>query len=183
MGVEKDAFLYCGMLDHCSMQIVWGHIHLLKLVTGVDTSTRPERRSGRAGKTAGSARRTAAAAPKRSNFWLTDMANPILSWHQSHDGRNGFVELRVRVEHQVDPCTLMPAEPRQKRRISNFFVPPKVRPAQHCSAPNTYNPKQWLDEAKRRVKLPLLLRDEYHANSPPQAPLVRPKTTSLVLAP
>lgn len=104
VGVEKDALLYFETLDHGFVSIVQSCIHLLKLVTGVDTSTRPESRSGRVGKTAGSARRTAAAAPKRSSFWLTDMANPrVLSWHQSHDGCNGPVELRVCVEHPSGP--------------------------------------------------------------------------------
>jgi len=43
----------------------------LKLVTGVDISTRPVRRSGRLGKVVKSRIRTAAAAPNRAAFRLS----------------------------------------------------------------------------------------------------------------
>jgi hypothetical protein len=46
----------------------------LKLVTGVDTSTRPPRRAGRAGKTVNSSSLAAAAAPYRRSFcWIADI--------------------------------------------------------------------------------------------------------------
>jgi hypothetical protein len=45
----------------------------LKLVTGVDSSTRPASRPGRAGKTVDSDRRRAAAAPKSSAVFWADM--------------------------------------------------------------------------------------------------------------
>ena len=67
MGVEEDALLHY----HVSVIVYTlhvGYIHLLKLVTGVDTSTRPARRSGSAGKTVKRSKRTAAAAPKSSSF-------------------------------------------------------------------------------------------------------------------
>jgi len=66
VGVEKDAFLYYSIVSvYSSRALVC--VHRLKLVTGVDTSTRPPRRSGKAGKTVESSSRTAAAAPNRSN--------------------------------------------------------------------------------------------------------------------
>jgi hypothetical protein len=46
-------------------------LHLLKLVTGVDISTRPVSKSGRLGKKVIKSRRTAAAAPKRAAFRLS----------------------------------------------------------------------------------------------------------------
>lgn len=46
-------------------------LHLLKLVTGVEISTRPVNRSGRPGKEVNSRRRTAAAAPKSAAFRLS----------------------------------------------------------------------------------------------------------------
>jgi hypothetical protein len=66
--VEKDAFLYCKHLACEHKYLKEEMVRLLKLVTGVDTSTRPERRSGSAGKTVNRSSLTAAAAPKRSNF-------------------------------------------------------------------------------------------------------------------
>lgn len=48
-----------------------GAIHLLKLVTGVDTSTRPVRRSGRPGNTRTSRIRTTAAPPSNTAFLLS----------------------------------------------------------------------------------------------------------------
>jgi hypothetical protein len=64
VGVKKDTFLYYSFVSNqFPNDLYCSCIHLLKLVTGVDTSTRPERRSGRAGKTVGSMSRTAAAAP------------------------------------------------------------------------------------------------------------------------
>jgi hypothetical protein len=66
VGVEKDAFLYYPSMS-IDFDVFWKYIHLLKLVTGVDTSTRPDSRSGRVGKTVDSSNRTAAAAPKRSS--------------------------------------------------------------------------------------------------------------------
>jgi hypothetical protein len=45
-----------------------------------------------------------------------------------HGGSSGFVELRRRgMAAPLQPSTLAPAAPRLERRISNFFVPPKVR--------------------------------------------------------
>ena len=46
-------------------------VHLLKLVTGVEISTRLVRRVGKDGKTANSRRRTAAAEPNSSAFCLS----------------------------------------------------------------------------------------------------------------
>jgi hypothetical protein len=69
VGVEKEALLYCRkvrILLYCISLVSNGNgcdIHLLKLVTGVDTSTRPARRLGRPGKTVNSRSRSAAAAP------------------------------------------------------------------------------------------------------------------------
>lgn len=79
MGVEEDAFLYLYVsvmlyTDHP------GYIHLLKLVTGVDTSTRPARRSGSAGKTVNRSNRTAAAAPKSSIFCCLSMVMVTLCY-------------------------------------------------------------------------------------------------------
>jgi len=48
------------------------NLHLLKLVTGVDISTRPVRRSGRLGKVVNSNIRTAAAAPNSAAFRLSN---------------------------------------------------------------------------------------------------------------
>jgi hypothetical protein len=94
VGVEKDAFLHCAKLAFRIVYIVAVCVHLLKLVTGVDTSTRPESRSGRAGKNVDSDNRSAAAAPKRSSFSCADMMQQ--SSMRRHGGLNGFVEL---VEH------------------------------------------------------------------------------------
>lgn len=49
-------------------------VRLLKLVTGVDTSTRPASRSGRAGKRVKSSMRAAAAAAKSSSLCWRSMA-------------------------------------------------------------------------------------------------------------
>lgn len=70
--VEKDALLHCGQQLVVSMgwgdEGLGGYIRRLKLVTGVETSTRPARTSGRAGKRMKSrSLSAAAAAPRRSS--------------------------------------------------------------------------------------------------------------------
>jgi hypothetical protein len=82
---------------------------LLKLVTGVDTSTRPVRRSGRAGKTVDSDRRTAAAAPKSSSFCWKDMAALVLlnMQHRGHgelQWASWSSAIHVHLHQGQDPC-------------------------------------------------------------------------------
>jgi hypothetical protein len=69
-GRRLLVLIYCQLLHKAQRM----HIHLLKLVTGVETSTRPARSSGKAGKTVNRRSRTAAAAPKSSAFCCVSMA-------------------------------------------------------------------------------------------------------------
>jgi hypothetical protein len=62
------------VLTCVSMRCLWVYsrnIHLLKLVTGVDISTRPVNRSGSPGNEVKRRSRTAAAAPKSATFLLS----------------------------------------------------------------------------------------------------------------
>jgi hypothetical protein len=140
--------------------------HLLKLVTGVDTSTRPVSRSGRAGKTVDSDRRTAAAAPKSSSFCWKDMAAVVLLNMQHR--RHGKLQVqwaswssalvpsmsttRDRARPLSSETLLAPAGRRQNRRISNFFVPPKVRPEHQSQCIEAIQPSQWPVDPRRRVR-------------------------------
>lgn len=81
VGVEEEAFLYCNLCQTSvvpSQSEVVYNIRLLKLVTGVDTSTRPARRLGSPGKTVNSKSRSAAAPPKRSAFCLSTAMFAVL---------------------------------------------------------------------------------------------------------
>lgn len=70
MVVKIEALLYYqkSALNQMRGQL---SLHLLKLVTGVETSTRAVNRSGRPGKEVKSRSRTAAAAPKMAAFLLS----------------------------------------------------------------------------------------------------------------
>lgn len=63
------------------------NIRLLKLVTGVDTSTRPARRLGRPGKTVNSSNLSAAAPPKRSALCLSTAIFAQL-WKETRHGEH-----------------------------------------------------------------------------------------------
>ena len=67
---EKDLLALWKVLDKTSIERITEHwpVRLLKLVTGVDISTRPVRRSGNEGKAAKRTNRNSAAAPKRAVF-------------------------------------------------------------------------------------------------------------------
>jgi hypothetical protein len=73
--IEENAFLYCQEVSRCSTEFNTAEgAHRLKLVTGVETSTRPPRRIGNAGKTVNKTSLAAAAAPYRSSFcWIAAM--------------------------------------------------------------------------------------------------------------
>lgn len=69
MSIEEESFLYCQRLvmHACTLEYqapsaMVVDLHRLKLVTGVDISARPVRRSGRGGKARNSRKRSAAAA-------------------------------------------------------------------------------------------------------------------------
>jgi len=103
------------------------YIHLLKLVTGVDTSTRPARRSGRAGKTVKRSRRTAAAAAKSSILRCVSMAMVTLSY--ALIGSMAVLDTSA-LEFWQDACrwTLVALTPDPcplVGRIFNFFAPAK----------------------------------------------------------
>ena len=73
VGVEKEAFLYCWLrqlreLPRPEFTEVELRVRLLKLVTGVEISTRPPRSSGSEGKAVKSNSLRAAAAAKREAF-------------------------------------------------------------------------------------------------------------------
>jgi len=59
-----------------NLKFLRANSHLLKLVTGVDTSTRPVNKSGRPGE-AKRRSRTAAAAPNRLAFPLSKFISPV----------------------------------------------------------------------------------------------------------
>jgi hypothetical protein len=69
--VEEESFLYCFNVSFEFIVSSYGVLHLLKLVTGVDISTRAVNRSGRPGKEVNSRIRTAAAAPNNVAFLLS----------------------------------------------------------------------------------------------------------------
>jgi hypothetical protein len=70
MGIKEETFLYCCRASAEILFTLWPYTRRLKLVTGVDISTRPVKRSGRPGKE-NSRRRTAAAAPNRAALRLS----------------------------------------------------------------------------------------------------------------
>jgi hypothetical protein len=69
--VEEESFLYCFNVSFEVIVSSYGVLHLLKLVTGVDISTRAVNRSGRPGKEVKRRSRTAAAAPNNVAFLLS----------------------------------------------------------------------------------------------------------------
>jgi hypothetical protein len=81
-------------------------LHLLKLVTGVEISTRPVSRSGSPGKEVKMRRRTAAAAPKRAAFRLSRL---ILANYQDSNcliqgpAIAGSLEFEILVQGQLCP--------------------------------------------------------------------------------
>jgi hypothetical protein len=68
--VEVKAFLYYYSCQQSVQGYSGSLLHLLKLVTGVDISTRPVRIFGRDGNAVKRSSRTAAAAPKSSKVSL-----------------------------------------------------------------------------------------------------------------
>lgn len=97
VGVEKEALLYCQTDQYTVILYDFvsnGNgcdIHLLKLVTGVDTSTRPARRLGRPGKTVNSKSRSAAAAPYNKTSCESTGIFAVL-WGRTRHERAGPVE-------------------------------------------------------------------------------------------
>lgn len=80
-------------------------LHLLKLVTGVDISTRAVRRSGRPGKPVKSSRRTAAAAPKSAAFLLSIfMADMIVGTKMKNNVPQLQEGLLLSLKLQVKSC-------------------------------------------------------------------------------
>lgn len=70
MSVEEKTFLHClSKSQHCPQDPRLSTLHLLKLVTGVEISTRPVRRSGNEGNAVNKSNRRAAAAPKTKAFF------------------------------------------------------------------------------------------------------------------
>jgi hypothetical protein len=69
--VEKQSFLYYSNVSLETIPRGWLFLHLLKLVTGVDISTRAVNKSGKPGKEVKRRRRTAAAAPNKAAFLLS----------------------------------------------------------------------------------------------------------------
>lgn len=90
--VEEESFLYYKSCQISSIALaspgMESNIRLLKLVTGVDTSTRPARRLGRPGKTVNSSSRSAAAPPKRSAFCLSTAIVAQL-WEETRHDEHG----------------------------------------------------------------------------------------------
>jgi len=95
VGVEKEPFLYYESSQLVAISLVFiffssggrWYLHLLKHVTGVDTSTRPARRVGRPGKTVDSSIRRAAAPPYRSAFCWSTGIFVVLCGSTRHDGQ------------------------------------------------------------------------------------------------
>jgi hypothetical protein len=78
--VEKKALLYCTFLLVIPPRTnSFYHLRLLKLVTGVDISTRAVNKSGRPGNAVNSKRRTAAAAPNTATFLLSMLKVDMVS--------------------------------------------------------------------------------------------------------
>jgi hypothetical protein len=69
--VEEQAFLHCSEILAERHPSYWECAHLLKLLTGVDTSTCPVRRSGSQGKKAKTRTRTSTAAAMTATFLLS----------------------------------------------------------------------------------------------------------------
>jgi hypothetical protein len=69
--VKEQALLYCSWLDLDNVHRMELILRRLKLVTGVDISTRAVNRSGSPGKDVKRRNRTAAAAPNRAAFLLS----------------------------------------------------------------------------------------------------------------
>jgi hypothetical protein len=70
---EETLLHYNSQLWHKVRMRQQLNLHLLKLVTGVDISTRAVSKSGRPGNEVKSRSRTAAAAPKRAAFLLSTL--------------------------------------------------------------------------------------------------------------
>ena len=68
--VKKESFLHYNVVSYWKVRISC-FLHLLKLVTGVDISTRPVNKSGSPGNEVKSSIRTAAAAPNTAAFLLS----------------------------------------------------------------------------------------------------------------
>ena len=75
VSVEVQAFLHCEKNEHVSQVQPIGrlYVHLLKLVTGVESSTRLVRSAGKEGKTAKRRSRTSDAPVKRAMVCLSKL--------------------------------------------------------------------------------------------------------------
>lgn len=72
-SVQKETLLYCHDQNVSEIAQIYSveYVRLLKLLTGVETSTRPVKRSGRVGNVVESSIRRAIAAPKAQSFLLS----------------------------------------------------------------------------------------------------------------
>jgi hypothetical protein len=100
VGVEEYALLHWQRYQQ-GFKFNWSLgdcIHRLKLVTGVDTSTRPASRPGRAGTKVKSSSRRAAAVAKRSAFCVsTGMLEGGVGQHEQ-------TRTRTRRIDRIKPC-------------------------------------------------------------------------------
>jgi hypothetical protein len=89
MRVEEEPFLHCLCVNRLleSQQYI---LHRLKLVTGVEISTRPVNTSGRPGKQSIKIRRTAAAAQYSATFRLSTV---MAMEGKSNDKNKGYAML------------------------------------------------------------------------------------------
>lgn len=71
MVVEEQSFLHYIKSEGSHLRRSENTVHLLKLVTGVEISTRAVNKSGRPGNPVKSSNRTAAAAPNKVAFLLS----------------------------------------------------------------------------------------------------------------
>lgn len=85
--VEIESFLYYATVSGGPNKELTA-IHLLKLVTGVDISTRPVNRSGSPGKEVKRRRRRAAAAAKRPAFLLSIFISFIQYFEQRSEAQS-----------------------------------------------------------------------------------------------
>lgn len=99
--IEEDALLYCNhtCLAASTAQSV-NHVRRLKLVTGVEISTRPVRRSGKEGKAVNSSRRSTAAEANSNVFCLPTNMTLAMVVHNACLGRGGLDHAELLCCHQ-----------------------------------------------------------------------------------
>lgn len=130
--IEEDSFLYCCACQQRLKNFHNGYTHLLKLVTGVDISTRPVNKFGRPGNEVKRMSRKAAAAPKsaafRRSIFISNL--PIEEKRSYNDGIDSININCTATRCSKTRLKLCPQSANKvwsvRWRWQNFFAPEKV---------------------------------------------------------